>query len=423
MKKHRYSAKNIKQADWKQVSFQTAGRRIVFSVDVAKDDFFGVLMQEDLTVSATLKWVHPEQTRALGEHLLNDVQAERLEVVMEPSGTYGDALYRHLSSLGLPVYRVSPKRVHDAAEVYDGVPSLHDAKSAYIIGRLHLDGGSRMWEEIPAQRRNRQALIAELDLYHDQQQRNLNRLEALLNRHWPEGVRLLDLKRVSLLSLVAEYGDPRTIAAQREAAQELLCHTGKGFLRGETIQQILDSTQATLGVPCTEGERHLLQVLAGELLRTHKQLKQLEAQIAREVQGDAVLTRLAAVSGKTTTLVLEAALGSPLDYPNPRSYLKAMGLNLKERSSGKHQGQLKITKRGPGIARKYHYFTALRWLYQDPIIALWYRHKVRRDGQKLKLKAIVAVMRKLALSLWYVARGDGFDSRKLFNVNSLGGVH
>jgi transposase len=420
MKKHRYSAKNIKQADWKQVSSQTAGRRIVFSVDVAKDKFFGVLMQEDLTVSATLKWVHPQQTRALGEHLLKDVQAERLEVVMEPSGTYGDALYRHLSDLGLPVYRVSPKRVHDAAEVYDGVPSLHDAKSAYIIGRLHLDGGSRMWEEIPAQRRNRQALIAELDLYQDQQQRNVNRLEALLNRHWPEGVRLLDLKRVSLLSLVAEYGDPHTIAAQREAAQELLHHTGKGFLRGETIQQVLDSTQATLGVPCTEGERHLLQVLAGELLRTHKQLKQLEAQIAREVQGDAALTRLAAVSGKTTTLVLEAALGSPLDYPNPRSYLKAMGLNLKERSSGKHQGQLKITKRGPGIARKYHYFTALRWLSQDPIIALWYRNKVRRDGQKLK--AIVAVMRKLALSLWYVARGARFDSRKLFNVNSLGVV-
>ena len=145
MKKHRYSAKNIKQADWKQIGAQTADRRIVFGVDVAKDDFFGVLMQEDLTVSATLKWVHPRQTRELAEHLLQDVQAQRLEVVMEASGTYGDALYRHLSRLGVAVYRVSPKRVHDAAEVYDGVPSLHDAKSAYIIGRLHLDGASRVW--------------------------------------------------------------------------------------------------------------------------------------------------------------------------------------------------------------------------------------------------------------------------------------
>ena len=102
MKKHRYSAKNIKQADWKQISAQTASQRIVFGVDVAKDDFFGVLIQEDLAVSATLKWIHPQQTRELGAHLLNDVQADRLEVVMEPSGTYGDALYRHLTGLGLP---------------------------------------------------------------------------------------------------------------------------------------------------------------------------------------------------------------------------------------------------------------------------------------------------------------------------------
>ena len=62
----------------------------------------------------------PEADRELGEHLVQAVPAQRLEVAMEPSGTYGDALQRHLSHLGLSVYRVSPKRVHDAAEVYDG---------------------------------------------------------------------------------------------------------------------------------------------------------------------------------------------------------------------------------------------------------------------------------------------------------------
>lgn len=418
MNKHRYSAKNIKQANWTQISAQTSGRRIVFGVDVAKDDFFGVLMQEDLTVSATLKWKHPEQTREVVTHLIEDLNADPLEVVMEPSGTYGDALYRHLSDKGLTVYRVSPKRVHDAAEVYDGVPSLHDAKSAYIIGRLHLDGASRVWEDISEPRRNRKAQVAELDLYQDQQQRNLNRLEALLNRHWPEVVRVMALKRVSLLCVLAEYGDPATVTARRDAAWQLMRQSGRGPLSGETIGKVLDSAEDTLGVPCTEGERHLLQVLAAELLRTHKQLKRIEAQIDREVQNDVILTRLAAVVGKTTSLVLEAALGSPLDYPNPGSYLKAMGLNLKERSSGKHKGQLKITKRGPGIVRKYQYFVALRWLYKDPVIALWYGNKVRRDGQ-LKSKAIIAVMRKLALSLWYVARGDVFDSRKLFNVRTM----
>ncbi|MGD2076718.1 MAG: hypothetical protein PVG38_17590 [Gammaproteobacteria bacterium] len=97
MKKHRYSAKNIKQANWAKISAETTGqRRVVFGVDVAKEKFFGVLMQEDRSVIATLKWVHPEQTRELGEHLLQAVPAQRLEVVMEPSGTYADALQRYL---------------------------------------------------------------------------------------------------------------------------------------------------------------------------------------------------------------------------------------------------------------------------------------------------------------------------------------
>ena len=78
MNKHRYSAKNIKQANWTQISAQTSGRRIVFGVDVAKDDFFGVLMQEDLTVSATLKWKHPEQTREVVTHLIEDLNADRV---------------------------------------------------------------------------------------------------------------------------------------------------------------------------------------------------------------------------------------------------------------------------------------------------------------------------------------------------------
>jgi hypothetical protein len=53
------------------------------------------------------------------------------------------------------------------------------------------------------------------------------------------------------------------------------------------------------------------------------------------------------------------------------------------------------------------------------VIAAWYQKKVKRDGG-LKSKAMIAVMRKLALSLWHVARGEAFDSRKLFDTRALG---
>ena len=81
--------------------------------------------------------------------------------------------------------------------------------------------------------------------------------------------------------------------------------------------------------------------------------------------------------------------------------------------------KLKISKRRPSKARKYLFFSALRWSYQDTVIAAWYQKKVKRDGG-IKGKAVTALMRKLALSLWHVARGAAFDSRQLFNVQALG---
>ena len=62
---------------------------------------------------------------------------------MEPSGTYGDVLRHQLKSDDFPVFMVSGKRTHDAREMFDGVPSLHDAKAAAIIARLHADGLSK----------------------------------------------------------------------------------------------------------------------------------------------------------------------------------------------------------------------------------------------------------------------------------------
>ncbi len=157
MKKRRYRATHVKQVNWERISALTQGQRIIFGIDVGKEDFFAVVMQADQRVIETLKGVHPQQSREMVAPLVQDLQGAQLEVAMEPSGPYGDALRRYLSEGGLSVHQVSPKRVHDAAEVYEGVPSLHDAKAAYLIGRLYLEGVSQPWQELSEPRRERPA--------------------------------------------------------------------------------------------------------------------------------------------------------------------------------------------------------------------------------------------------------------------------
>jgi hypothetical protein len=62
----------------------------------------------------------------------------------------------------------------------------------------------------------------------------------------------------------------------------------------------------------------------------------------------------------------------------------------------------------------------LRWIQSDVIARAWYDRKVKRQGGRLKSKAVIALMRKLVLALWHVAHGRQFDSTLLFDTRRLG---
>ena len=417
MSQYRYRATACHQVDWECVRQQAAGERLIVPIDVAKEDFFMTLMSAEQTVLKTIKWRHPQQTRWLIERLTS-LEAESLEAVLEPSGTYGDALGYQLRLAGAKVYRIGPKRVHDAAEVFDGVPSLHDAKAAYLIGRLHLQGVSQPWREVDERRRGLQAPLKRLEWARERYQRALNRLEALLARHWPEAPYCLDLQSVSLLRLLACYGDPAAVAADPETAGKQLRQIGGHWLKSRKIEALLESAATTVGVPLVADERALLEELAQELLQSREYCRRIERYLAEQVRLEAGLRLLAQAVGHTTAVVLYCALGNPSHYSDAASYLKAAGLNLKERSSGKHKGQLKLTKRGPSVARYYLYFAALRLIAQAGPAQRWYQAKVARDGG-LKRKAIAALMRKLTKALWHVGQGARFDQAKLFGVREI----
>jgi transposase len=112
------------------------------------------------------------------------------------------------------------------------------------------------------------------------------------------------------------------------------------------------------------------------------------------------------------------ALGDPKDYPCGKAYRKAMGLNLKERSSGKYQGMLKITKRGPSIVRRWMYFAAMRTA-QSPFVKPWFEAKKAKDKDRGN-GALIAITRKLALALYAVGvQGPSFEPWRLFSQKVL----
>ena len=419
MRKRTYRAVAVKHIDRERL--RAAEERLILGCDAAKEVWYGAWMNEQGEVLQTIRWDLVKDTDAVVTLVqqLRDA-GRRVEVAVEPTGTYADAFVTQLLAHDVAVYRVNAKHAHDYQEIYDGVPSGHDAKAAAIIAKLHLERGSqsRRWRPHTSQRRELRVIVDALDWMKQDEQRALSRLESRLARHWPELLRLLGLRSVTLIELLATYGDPAGVAADPDGAQDGMRRWSRGLVRAPKRTQVVASAGVTLGVPMLEAERHQVEQLATTIRTLRQQRREVEQRLAEQTANDPYLTSLSTLVGVTTAGVLHARLGDLREYGSVRALYRAPGLNLREHSSGKKKGQLTITKRGSAVARRWLFLAALRWMQADHVAGAWYDHKVRHNGG-VKIKAVIALMRKLLAALYHVARGVPYDAHKLFDCRRL----
>jgi len=418
MKKRIYRRMPVNDFQPDSISSADLGGKLVFAIDIAKVDMVAAIAAADRRVLRIISWKAPHQNRAVLDMLCHfRSQGISVEAVMEPSGTYGDVLRLQLERDGFPVFMVSGKRTFDGRELFDGVPSLHDAKAATIIAKLHADGLSTRLRDEGPDRRQLRAALAIMDLYQERYLQLVHRLESWLARHWPELPTLIELTSSSLMALLARIGGPADVAAAPDKATKVLLGISHRLLADDTVAAVIASAKASVGVPLVGLERDALMAIADDAYRAHRAFTTAKTQVDA-LAATTPAAALAPAIGHTTAAAVFAEVGDAKSYSCARAFVKAMGLNLKEKSSGKLQGQLKITKRGPSRVRQYLWLAVFRWIQTDAIANAWYQRKKKRDGGRSS-RAAVALMRKLAKALFHVGRGAVFDSRKLFDVRRL----
>ncbi len=112
MNKRTYRTKNVSKINWSQVKEQLSGATAVFALDVAKTKQYALLTNDDASVSEGLWWNHPEQTPELLKGL--ESLGCPVDVIMESTSTYGDALRYQFRRSGFGVYQINAKWVYDA---------------------------------------------------------------------------------------------------------------------------------------------------------------------------------------------------------------------------------------------------------------------------------------------------------------------
>jgi transposase len=421
MRSKAYRALDVNQVQLDRLLRQRHEAVVHVGLDVGKEQVLGVLRWSGDDFERPWRCRNPTDLRRLAALLQGVGHGRRLIVALEPTGTYGDALRQALQQAGVTVHRVSPKAAADYAEIFDGVPSQHDGKDAAVVAELAAQGRSWPWPlALPSAAE--QELAYQVDWLEGQRRQTqlwYGRLEALVSRHWPEATGLLPLTSGVLRRCLARYGGPHRLAEDPQAAERLY-GWGKGLLRRDKARALVASAQQTAGVPVGPWDERRLRSYAQEVQRGLQQQRQARRRLRQLAPAQPTIRAMGEVVGLVTACVLWVELGDPRDYHCGPAYRKAMGLNLKERSSGRWQGRLMITKRGPSVVRRWLYLAALRWVRQEPVRGWYLRQKAQRRGEAKP--ALVGVMRKLALALYRVGgRGEPFDRQRLYRSLTAAG--
>ena len=144
-KSRAYRATRVKDVSLERVLQNGPAGAVNVGLDVGKQEIYAVARWSNGTFERPWKAMNPSEVPLLVELLRKLGEQHPLKAAMESTGTYGDALRAQLSQAGLELHRVSSKGAADYAEVFDGVPSLHDGTDAAVIAELAAYGKSSPW--------------------------------------------------------------------------------------------------------------------------------------------------------------------------------------------------------------------------------------------------------------------------------------
>jgi len=408
-----YRSVPVKRVEVEKVLAAHAGEFVEAGFDIGKRWVWTTIRFRDGTCLRPWRAGNPPEIGSLVDLLKQAGERVKLRAAMESSGTYGDPLRQALSDAGLDVHRVSSKASHDWAEAFDGVPSQHDGKDAGVVAELCAMGKSVAWPlQKPTELEQELAYwVDQLDAAHRVQQVWIGRLESRLARHWPELGQERKLSAPTILKALRHWGSPAALGADPQAAATLSRFSHR-LLDQVGIDRLVQEAKQSVGVRMNAWDRRRVREDAEGALLAHRQKTAAKRRLHELARQHELIPALGEVVGIPTACVLWACVGDPRHYGSGGAYRKAMGLNLAERSSGMYQGQLRISKRGKSLPRRFLYFAALRYVSKQPV-KQWHLEKKRRDGDE-GMRGVVAVMRKLPLALHAAAQGEAFDAARLF---------
>jgi RNA processing factor Prp31 len=148
------------------------------------------------------------------------------------------------------------------------------------------------------------AAIKTMEIYDYSYRRNINKLEGLTARYWPELTQYLTLQSAILLELLIEYGSPVLVVQAPSDAKQLMRKVGSNFLKKSKIEAVVASASNSLGVKGIDAEQEQLRALCKEIRRLQKKRQHAKGKVEALTQEIEGVRKMTPVLGKMTAAIL-----------------------------------------------------------------------------------------------------------------------
>lgn len=329
---------------------------------------------------------------------------------LEPTGHYWLNLASWLLEEKIEVVLVNPFRVKKTKEYRDNSPTKNDIKDALLIAD-HVKNGyysplhvrSKEYQEL-------QVLMNHWRAVSKQCVSIQNQIHGWLDKWFPE-YHLIFKDWSCKTSLVTLKLFPLPADIKRLTANEIY-EQWKPFMKRRCSIQfahaLIEQAYRSVGSTAAQDQaRRTITWLINQYELLCNELKSIEREALRLLDNIPVAKELQTIPGlgDITIAQILAVTGDLRNFVHGRQILRLAGLHLAEQSSGKHKGEVKITKRGSSNLRKTLFLAVLSLVKNNKEFRALHTYNVGVKKMK-KIRSIIKLCGKLANILVGIANSN-----------------
>ena len=387
-------------------------KTLIVGIDIGKETHYGFM--RTLSIEDFKAFTFKNTSEGFN-NLLNRIvgfkkrhQIENVIVAFESTGNYWIPFANYMKNQkDYTLLQVNSKHTKRFKDITDNTSNKTDHKDPKVIAQivmigsgLHVNLPSGPKADLRELTRMRKTIV-------EDRKRVVNHLESTLAVYFPELGRVFkNLSCKTCLLLLKETPCPDTILKiPEEVLIKKLRRISNGRVDQNKTRLLISHSRSSVGVKYGR-EAYLmnLNILLAQIELYGSQIKEIEIRITKILKTLAEYNILKSING-LGEITMATIISEVVDFNNfgtDRELLKYAGLNLVENSSGKRQGNRKISKIGNKFFRTSIFFATLRLISKKGVYHELYQTHLKKGMSKKK--AVISISRKLVRTIHAMIR-------------------